>query len=128
MVVVVILILSSATAEVTAQTKRNYIRIARLVVDSTQLDAYNAALKVHAEAAVRLEPGVLMLYAVQEKQRPSHFSVFEIYADENAYQFHITTPHFLRYKDTVKDMVKSLELIDVAPVALASKRPIAQKK
>ena len=109
-----------------AQGKSNYIRIAKLVVDSTKLDEYNHALKLHAETAVRVEPGVLMLYAVYEKEHPDHVSVFEIYAGIDAYNFHIKTPHFLKYKETVKDMVRSLELIDVTPIALEAKAKISK--
>ena len=36
----------------------------------------------------------------------------EVYANLDVYQSHILTPHFKKYKDTVKDMVLSLELID----------------
>jgi quinol monooxygenase YgiN len=89
------------------------------------LDSYKSALKEHAEAAVKVEPGVIMLYAVYEKDHPTHVNVFEIYADVEAYKTHIKTPHFLKYKDTVKDMVKSLELVDVVPIALESKLKIS---
>jgi len=109
-----------------ARQTDNFVRIARIVVDSAQLDAYNAALKWHAEVAVREEPGVLMLYAVSEKKQPDHITVFEIYADRTAYESHIKTPHFLKYKTTVEKMVRSLELIDVAPIALESKAGTGQ--
>lgn len=109
-----------------ARQTDNFVRIARIVVDSAQLDAYNAALKWHAEVAVREEPGVLMLYAVSEKKQPDHITVFEIYADRMAYESHIKTPHFLKYKTTVEKMVRSLELIDVTPIALESKAGTGQ--
>jgi quinol monooxygenase YgiN len=108
-----------------SQSKSNYIRIAKLVIDSAKLDSYKSALKEHAETAVKVEPGVLMLYAVYEKEHPTHVSVFEIYADIDAYKSHIKTPHFLKYKATVQDMVKSLELIDVVPIALEAKKQIS---
>ena len=109
-----------------AQNKMNYVRIAKLVIDSTRLSAYNDALKEHAETAVRVEPGVLMLYAVYDKQRPTHVTVFEIYADVPAYESHIKTAHFLKYKAAVQDMVRSLELVDVVPIALEAKPRITQ--
>jgi quinol monooxygenase YgiN len=105
-----------------AQTNPQYIRIAKLVIDSSKLGQYNTALKEHAEAAVKIEPGVLMLYAVQEKEHPERISVFEIYASVDAYRYHIKTAHFLKYKNTVENMVKSLELIDVLPIALEAKK------
>jgi quinol monooxygenase YgiN len=104
-----------------AQNKTHYIRIARIVVDSAQLQNYQAALKEGIEAAVSKEPGVLTLYALYEKTNPTHVTVFEIYADMDAYQQHILTPHFKKYKATVQGMVKSLELVDVAPIAMEAK-------
>jgi len=99
-----------------AQPKDSYMRIAKLVIDSAQLEPYKAALKEHLETAVRVEPGVLSLNAVYEKNNPTHITVFEIYADEEAYKSHVQTPHFKKYKATTQNMVKSLELIDVAPI------------
>ena len=103
------------------QDKKMIYRIARLTIDSAQLDAYKTLLKEGAETAVRVEPGVLTLNAVYEKDHPTHVTVFEIYANKEAYEAHIHSPHFLKYKNATKDMVKSLELVDVAPIALGSK-------
>lgn len=104
-----------------AQDKNLVVRIARLQIDSAQLDTYKAALKLHAETAVRVEPCVLNLYAVYEKKHPTHVTVFEIYASPDAYKAHLLTPHFLAYKTGTKDMVKSLELIETVPIALETK-------
>ncbi|HKO81248.1 MAG TPA: putative quinol monooxygenase [Chitinophagaceae bacterium] len=104
-----------------SQDKSPYIRIGKIVIDANQLESYKAALKEHAEVAVNKEPGVLSLYSVYDKNKPTHVTVFEIYASEDAYQSHIKTSHFLKYKTIVKDMVKSLELKDVIPIALETK-------
>jgi quinol monooxygenase YgiN len=104
-----------------AQNKNLVVRIARLQIDSTQIENYKAALKLHAETAVRVEPGVLTLYAVYEKDHPTHVIVFEIYANADAYQAHLKSPHFIQYKTSTKDMVKSLELIETVPIALETK-------
>lgn len=104
-----------------AQDKKLVVRIAKLQIDSSQLEAYKAALKEHAETAVRVEPGVLNLYAVYEKNHPTHVTVFEIYANEEAYKAHLLTPHFIKYKTGTKDMVTSLELIETVPIALETK-------
>jgi quinol monooxygenase YgiN len=104
-----------------AQDKNLVVRIAKLVIDSGQLDAYKAALKEHAETAVRVESGVLNLYAVYEKNNPTHVTVFEIYANVEAYKAHLLTTHFLKYKTGTKDMVKSLELTETVPIALETK-------
>lgn len=110
-----------STDTASAQDKNLVVRIARLQIDSAQLDNYKAALKEHAETAVRVEPGVLTLYAVYEKNNPTHVTVFEIYASPDAYQAHLQTAHFIKYKTTTKNMVKSLELIETVPIALETK-------
>ena len=103
------------------QQKDLVVRIAKLTIDSAQVNAYQAALKEHAKTAVRVEPGVLNLYAVYEKDHPTRVTVFEIYANQEAYQAHLQSPHFLKYKNETKDMVKSLELIETVPIALETK-------
>ena len=99
-----------------AQEKKQMVRLAKLVIDPAQLENYKAALKEGIETAVRKEPGVLTLYAVAEKDNPTHFTILEIYADTAAYKAHIQTPHFIKYKTGTKDMVKSLELSEAVPL------------
>jgi 4-carboxymuconolactone decarboxylase len=101
---------------VSAQEKRQMVRLAKLVIDSAQLENYKALLKEEIETSVRLEPGVLTLYALSEKNNPTHFTILEIYADSGAYKTHLQTPHFIKYKTGTKDMVKSLELVETVPL------------
>lgn len=104
-----------------AQDRTPLVRIANLQIDAAQLDSYKAALKEEIETAVRVETGVLTLYAVSENNHPTHVTVFEIYASQDAYQAHLATPHFKKYKAATKDMVKSLELSQHLPIVLATK-------
>jgi len=97
------------------------VRLAKIQVDPAQLEQYNAALKEQMAAAIKAEPGVLTYYAVADKADPSHITILEIYADTAAYQAHIQTPHFKKYKATVQNMVKKLELVDVNLIAAAKK-------
>jgi 4-carboxymuconolactone decarboxylase len=92
------------------------VRLAKLVIDSAQLDSYKALLKKEIETSVRVEPGVLTLYALSKKDHPTHFTILEIFADTAAYKAHLQTPHFIKYKNSTKGMVKSLELIPVNPL------------
>ena len=99
-----------------AQEKNQMVRLAKLVIDSAQLDTYKAALKEEIETSVRFEPGVMTLYAVSDKNNPTHITILEIYADENAYKLHLQTPHFIKYKTSTKNMVKALELAETIPI------------
>ena len=99
-----------------AQEKSQVVRLAKLVIDSAQLENYQASLKEGIKDAMRLEPGVLTLYAVAEKNNPTHITILEIYADTAAYQSHLQTAHFIKYKTGTKDMVRSLELVETIPL------------
>lgn len=94
----------------------NLVRLSKISVDPAQLDAYNAYLKEEIEASMRLEPGVLALYATAEKEAPHRVTILEIYADSAAYESHLKTPHFQKYKRGTLSMVKQLELVDVNPL------------
>ena len=58
-------------------SKEPYVRVAEIEIDPAQLEPYKAAVKEQIEAAVRLEPGVLALYSVTDKENPAHIFVFE---------------------------------------------------
>lgn len=119
--VVVTLFILSFSTNTLAQEKIQMVRLAKIKVDRLQLDNYNIALKEQMTTAVYLEPGVLTYYAVADKTEPSQITILEIYADTTAYKSHIETTHFKKYKETVKDMVKSLELVDVTLIGSANK-------
>ena len=87
-------------------------RIAKIKVDINQLENYKIALKEQMNTAIKVEPGVLSYTVVADKKDLSLITILEVYANLEAYQSHILTPHFKKYKDAVKDMVLSLELID----------------
>ena len=69
------------------------VRLAELEINPAHLDAYNAALKEEIETSIRLEPGVLTLYAVSIKDDPTRIRIFEMYADMDAYNAHVQSPH-----------------------------------
>ena len=121
LLLILIGMLTSYCGNTFAQDNKPYVRIVKMVVDSLQLDNFRASLKEHAEGAIKTDPGVLTFYAVYDKDQPNNVTIFEIYASVAAYESHIQTPHHLKYISTVKNMVKSLVLTDVIPIALETK-------
>ncbi|WP_051370930.1 putative quinol monooxygenase [Mesorhizobium loti] len=98
-----------------------YVQIAELEIDPVQLEDYKAAVEEQIATAVSEEAGVLVLYAVAERENPSHVRVFEIYRDTDAYRSHLESAHFKKYKAATAKMVKSLKLIQATPVVLGAK-------
>jgi len=105
----------------TAQVGEKYMRIAKITVDSTQLEQYKIALREQMSAALKSEKGVLAYAAVADKKRKNQITILETYASIEAYKQHIQTEHFKKYKITVEKMVTDLELVDVDPITIASK-------
>ena len=98
------------------------VRIAELEIDPAQLASYKAILAEEQEASVRLEPGVLMLHSVAIADSPTSIRLLEVYASRSAYEAHIKSPHFLKYKTSTANMVKSLRLVDVDPIRLCASK------
>lgn len=98
------------------------VRIAKLEIYPENLVQYKQLLEEEITSSIKKEPGVLTLYAVAEKDRPNYITIFETYLDEQAYQKHLKSPHFIKYKTTTEKMVKNLELIPCLPISLGAKQ------
>ena len=114
-------LLWAARADAQKPDRERVVRLAELEIVPAQLESYKAALREEIEASIRLEPGVLKLYAVALKDHPAQIRLFEVYASAEAYRSHLETPHFKRYKSETKGMVRSLRLVQTEPVLLGSK-------
>ncbi|OUO50715.1 hypothetical protein B5F76_11205 [Desulfovibrio sp. An276] len=94
----------------------NFVRLSLITVDPARLEEYKAYLKEGVTASMSREPGVLVLYPTTRKDAPNVFTILEIYANRAAYESHIKSAHFQKYKQGTLDMVQSLELVDVDPL------------
>jgi 4-carboxymuconolactone decarboxylase len=89
------------------------VRISEIEIVLEFLEEYRSILKEESAASVRIEPGVISLFAMYQKENPTQVRIVEIYADKEAYQSHLKTPHFQHYKTATLKMVKSLKLVDM---------------
>jgi len=83
------------------------IRISEIEIEPEYLDEYLSILKEESKASVELEPGVISIFPMYQKENPTEIRILEIYADKKAYETHLETPHFKHYKSTTLKMVKS---------------------
>lgn len=98
---------------VSARQKDMLVRISEIEIAPGYLDEYKAILKEESAASVKLEPGVIAIFPMFEKENPTKVRILEIYASREAYESHLKTPHFQKYKTTTLKMVKSLKLVDM---------------
>ena len=102
------------------------VRLADLEIDPAQLHRYKALLAEEIKASVKMEQGVLMLHAVSVKGSPAQIRIFEVYADQEAYEAHLASPHFLKYKTSTSNMVRSLRLLETDPIMLCAKDGLSE--
>lgn len=92
------------------------VRLSKIEVYPEYLSQYRDYASEVGEISLRTEPGVLTMYAVSEQENPCRITILETYASREAYEKHIASPHFQRYKRETLHMVKSLELTDQKPL------------
>lgn len=97
------------------------VRLSKIEVYPEHLEEYMKYATEVGEVSLRTEPGVLTMYAVSEKDNPCHVTILETYANREAYEKHIASPHFRKYKEGTLHMVKSLTLSDQTPVNPANR-------
>ena len=92
------------------------VRLSKIEVWPEYLEEYMKYATEVGEVSLRTEPGVLTMYAVREKENPGMITILETYASKAAYESHIASEHFQKYKQGTLHMVKSLVLSDQTPL------------
>ncbi len=103
------------------------VRISEIQINPEHLDEYKAILKEEAAASVKLEPGVVSIYPMSKRDDATEIRILEIYANRQAYETHLRTPHFQKYKTTTLKMVKLLKLVDMDVMDPETMRRIFKK-
>lgn len=97
-------------------TENSIVRLSCIEVDPAQLTEYCRFVEECGRTSMAKEPGVLFMYSMSDKRQPNKITILEIYADRAAYESHIKTPHFQKYKQGTIKMVLKLELLDQTPL------------
>ena len=95
------------------------VRLAEIEVEPAMLEEYLEYAAEVGRTSMAVEPGVIALFSMQDKADPCKVYILEVYADADAYQAHLQTAHFKKYKEGTAAMVKSLRLIDTDPLVMA---------
>lgn len=113
---VLLLTLNISAINAQAQTPSNQgmmVRIAEIEIYPEYLNEYKDILKKEAAASIKNEAGVIAIFPMFEQKQSTQIRIIEIYANKEAYEAHLKTPHFQHYKTSTLKMVKSLKLVDM---------------
>lgn len=89
------------------------VRIAEIEVYPQYRDEYLKFAKEIAKNSVGNEPGVISVFPMQVKENPNLIRIMEIYEDKKAYDAHIASANFQKYKTSTPQMIKDLKLVDM---------------
>lgn len=89
------------------------VRLSEIEIDSSYLKEYHSILQEESRASVQLEAGVIAIYPMFQKENPTQILILEIYENREAYEKHLKTPHFQKYKTSTLKMVRNLKLVDM---------------
>lgn len=92
------------------------VRISEIQIIPEKLNAYRDILKQEAEASVKVEDGVIAIFPMGQKNKPTEIRIVEIYASKEAYEMHLQSPHFKHYKTATAKMITNLKLVDMEPL------------
>ena len=78
---------------------------AHLRVREDIVERFRDRLLSHARISLDAEPGCHGFNIHQETNDPTLFLLIEIYADQAAFDAHRNSPHYLQFREDVKDWV-----------------------
>ena len=104
------------------------VRIAEIEVYPQYLREYLAFANEVDRLSIEREPGVICLFPMQSAEDSCQIRILEIYASDEAYQQHLKTDHFQKYKQGTLHMVKDLKLPTMKPLDPETMKLIFEKQ
>ena len=80
-----------------------YALVVTIQIKPEHRDAFLEASLGDAKGSVENEPGCLRFDIVQDLEDPNRVYLYEVYREAADHQAHRETPHYLKWRETVKD-------------------------
>ena len=93
----------SSAVENTAFNRGLFVIHAPIPVKADRVSDFIDAICLDAIGSVNEEPGCLRFDVFQNQEDPTEIYLYEVYANKAAFDYHMRTPHFERWFETVKD-------------------------
>lgn len=84
-----------------------YVLVVTIDIKAGFKDPFVAEMLADARGSVRDEPGCVRFDVIQDEKEPNRIYLYEVYKDRAAFDYHLTTPHFLKWKGAVQDWFAS---------------------
>ena len=100
----------------------SFVRVIQLEIELSKLADYKISLEKILKTSIHDEPGVLLMYGVQEKSEPTRFSILEVYESETAAKRHLETSQYKDYQNVSREMIKFRQAIEATSIYLGVKK------
>ncbi|MER3404449.1 MAG: antibiotic biosynthesis monooxygenase [Chloroflexota bacterium] len=81
-----------------------YVLFVKVKVKPEFVEQYlQATATIDARGSVANEPGCLRFDVIRDEADPTAVYFYEVYRDREAFEAHIRAPHFIQWRETVKD-------------------------
>lgn len=98
-----------------------FVLIVDLEIQPESIDVFLEAAKGQADNSVRLEPGCRRFDIVRSRDKPNHFTHYEVFEDEAAFQAHTQMPHTLSFGSRIQPWLVKVDLRRTELVASVTK-------
>lgn len=80
-----------------------YVLLVSIQIKPVHRAAFIEAMLDDARGSVANEPGCLRFDVIQDHEDSNRLYLYEVYRDRAAFDAHLQTPHFIRWRDAVRD-------------------------
>lgn len=84
-----------------------WINIVQITVKAEHRADYRRLVSAQLANALKIDPGILAIYAGTRQGRPDDWVIYEVFQSEENYRNHIADPDHQRYVATSKDWIQS---------------------
>ncbi|HVL71538.1 MAG TPA: putative quinol monooxygenase [Beijerinckiaceae bacterium] len=84
-----------------------YVVVVEFEIDPSSWDAFRPLMLENARRSMADEPGCRLFDVCTEPERPHLIYLYEIYDDRAAFEAHTRTPHFRRFDEATRPMVRA---------------------
>jgi D-3-phosphoglycerate dehydrogenase / 2-oxoglutarate reductase len=105
-----------------------YVVLAEFQVKPDRLDEFLDVISRHAEISLAEEPGCLQFDVVRDGEDPRRVFLYEVYADEAAFQAHRGMPHMARTGEAIGPLIEDRRITTHNRVRHPRKAPPKPRK
>lgn len=80
-----------------------YVIVAPIQIKPEHREEFIEAMLLDAKGSVENEPDCLRFDVIQDQEDPNRIYLYEVYKDRAAFEYHVTTPHLKKWRETVKE-------------------------